>query len=828
MTVPVSKIDFHNFGKYYFYKLKKLRACLVIQMIAALLFYPLAAAGINMFMELDKIYQEMMNNRYASLDDEALRAVRQEMESRFQAMETVLIIGIVVVFAALVTIVIMHFIVPLISYRRLYKKTYADMDFSLPISADTGFWGDFLSGATVTVLPHLISILFGLICIQPLHAYDGSDFYGHVTDIVFNCAAPLAWTGFLGLIMLYCLTVLLIGCCGKMAHAAAVPILVNVSLPAAHWLLLWLGQNLAAGNFGIYSAEMQIGSLFVTSPLGMVISSVHQIYFVWNNISTYGINISNKYLPIQQARYIVPALILILLFVLAAWLVIRRRRAEQTGALAFAFKLAQYAVHGMAALTVCLAAAWQISHNISDLMSSMSSYFPSNYSYIDAYFVLLLIAVPLVYIILELAAGERKRFGRSMIRCAVTTVCSIGIAAAAMTCNAFGTFLRAPSAQNVSMVKVNLNRVAVNEDISFSLSERENIEAVADLQNAMSKELTYSNVFTVLDRMENAPESYENAVRAGFTYYTYDGRRKDCNIEISEETYRDILQKTVFPEVMANRCVSFGKDATEIIGTLADGGNTAGFAPLAKSGLTTEMVCEAIGKDCENVVFERMYKCESGNYSRKIYLRVLDYGENWDDELLAADGNQYPIDYRWGSVTVYPWFDNTLALLSEHGINVDFGVDTDKYKTAFIVKSIPNDERDFYRECYSGLRVSAEDLFGLAGNENYIYYAEKYMNYEGVDTVTGEKTKITGSGLIDKVRENFKYMRAAEIDFSQALELYPLCGSVYDVDTDYGSDHYLLVFVDVTGEELPETRSPKCEWYYIPAEHFDMVSGFFD
>ena len=54
MTALVSKIDFHNFGKYYFYKFKKLRACFLIQMVAALLSYPLAAVSYNTALDFFK------------------------------------------------------------------------------------------------------------------------------------------------------------------------------------------------------------------------------------------------------------------------------------------------------------------------------------------------------------------------------------------------------------------------------------------------------------------------------------------------------------------------------------------------------------------------------------------------------------------------------------------------------------------------------------------------------------------------------------------------------------------------------------------------------
>lgn len=836
MTAPVSRIDFHNFGKYYFYKVKSLRACMVIQIIAALLSYPMAALVMDFLTDFDIKLQAARDAYYSAYPNagDAQFLAWRAMEDKQDTAVMLIIVGAAIAVIALVTVVFMHFMVPLISYRRLYKKGCADMDYSLPVSADGAFWGDFLAGATVTVLPHLFSVVLGLILIRPLYGmpeYVGSEIIFKVLE---NDVFPLLWTVFLAAIMLYVLTIFIMGFCGKVFHAVAMPILVNIVVPVTHYLLNWLGMSFAAGNWSTAFYMGQLHPVFVTSPLGMALSSVMAGYYATEGFGDSLPFAPTNYYPIQQPQYLIPALIVILLLVLGAWLVIRRRRAEQVGARAFAARPAQYIIHGSAALMIAAVTGWQISRNFEDILFAMDAeYEPGILDLINAYSVLLLLAIPAVYLILEVAAGEARRFGWSLARCGGTTIAALGITLAAMCSNAFGAFLRAPDPQSVGTVHIYATKNRMNEVFTANVSERENIELITRLQNSAEKNNTYSNIFVAFDRMKNDPQSYYNSTRMELEYYTYDGHIKAKDIEISDETYSEILRELALPEVMADKCLDFHSNADEILGTTTWNtvSNNKDFAPLSKSGLTHDMISEAVKKDCENVTFERMFKCESGNYIRTVYFRVLPEGRDRDEMIsyLSKEDSYFSSDES-GSINVYPWFESTLKLLKEYGIEVDFGVDPDKYKTAFIVKSLPMDDGYERYQCYSGLRVTAENLFGLAGDEHFAdYYRASGMAHKW-DPETGEEKPMSDSEIMEDIKSQYQFVQAAKIDVSQAMELYPLCGSVYDVDTDYESDHYMLVLTNVTGEDIANDPYTSFEHMalFIPAEHFDKAAEMFD
>lgn len=842
MTALVSKIDFHNFGKYFFYKLKRLRPCLVTQVIAALLSYPLAAivfkVGIDLDIQLQAARDAYYNSKNGDFYDETLYMAVEAMEQRMDTFLMIMLVCVAVAIAALATMAVMHYIVPLLSFRWLYKKNCADMDYSLPISSDARFWGDFLAGFTIVVPPHLISAIFGLVFLQSLQNLEGFDYYyDAMIKEILAYATPLVWTVFLGLIMLYCLSVLVMGFCGKLGHAVAMPILVNLSVPVTHYLLFWLSQSYAEGSWG-YSSYMLIQSIFVTSPAGMVLSSLESLVFMSDNTGQQYFEPSN-YFPIQQPRYLIPALIVIVLIILGAWLVIRRRRAEQVGTRAFAVKPAQYVIHGLAALMICTIAAWQISRNFENhyFYYGVNAVVPPLYDIINIYSMLLIIAIPVVYIILEFAARDAKSFGWSLVRCGGTFIGVTGITLAVMCSNGFGTFLRAPNTKDVGMVRVWISEENSRNYFSYSFAEQENIELIARLHSSAEKKYTYGNIFTMADRLNNDPESFANAIRFEVQYYTYNGHRKDCNFEITKETREEILRALAIPEALTNDCYNIRKNAGEILGTLPSGTSGSVLSP-AKSGLTTDMLREAIRKDSENVTFERMFKCEPGNIERWVYFRVApDYYDPYDTVITVNNYNNVISSDETGSIKVYPWFENTLELLSEYGIEVDFDIDPDNYETAFIVKSTPADDGQvWYFQCYSYLGVSLDSLFGLAGDENFAArYRDSHGDRDGTvyryDDETGERVPMTDDDIMDKIKSEYRYVQAAKIDMEQVTELLPLCGSVYDVDTDYGSDHYALVLTNLTSEDLlhyDDDLSIDYMFLYIPAEYFDKAAELFN
>lgn len=838
MTALVSKIDFHNFGKYYLYAVKRLRACLLIQAIAALLSYPMAALAANItfdFGEKWSVISEAYQKNYPNVS----REIAEEWEAMQQQQDIVLmLIMVVAVIAviALVTMLFMHFMVPLVSYRRLYRKTYADMDFSLPVSADGMFWGDFLAGATVTVLPHLVGIVIGIISMQPLYGYSEMYSVEVLYSILDNDVIPLVFTVFLAAIMLYAMTVFIVGLCGKRFHAVAVPILVNIVVPVTHYLMFYLGQSYAAGNW-FSSVYMLERSIFVTSPLGMAFSTFFAAVTVSEGFGAPSVYFSPvNYYPIQQPRYLIPALVVILLLILGAWLVIRRRRAEQTGAGAFAVKPTQYVIHGLTALAIAAVAAWNISRSFNDQWSYFDEgQLPPIYKVINVYSVFLLIAIPAVYLILEVAAGERKRFGWSLARCGGTTAAAAGITLAVMCCNAFGTSQKAPNLGNVGAVDIYIDQADTDASFRYNLEERESIEMIAGLQNSIKNEYEYGSIFRTAERISDG--SLIGVNRLELEYYSYDGTRKDCSIEISDETVTEVLHRIAVPEAMANKCFEFQRNAGELTGVIVNENDEQRSYPLAKSGLTADMLYEAVRKDCENVTYERMFDCEAGNYSYDVYFSSDPEWEMLNQPMYYAYDSMYVLDTNEsGRVTVYPWFDNTIALLKEYGVEVDFGLDTGKYNTAFLVRSIPTEDEDTtYYHCYSGLRTSLPILFGLAGDESFIpYYRYEHGDGNGVvtryDEEKDERVPMEDDEIIDQVRSECKYLQAADIGMDKAAELYPLCSSVYDAETDYGSDHYLLVLVNVGDGDIARDGYNINEFMsvFIPAEHFDKAAEMFN
>ncbi|MDE6031457.1 MAG: hypothetical protein K2G32_07555, partial [Oscillospiraceae bacterium] len=142
----------------------------------------------------------------------------------------------------------------------------------------------------------------------------------------------------------------------------------------------------------------------------------------------------------------------------------------------------------------------------------------------------------------------------------------------------------------------------------------------------------------------------------------------------------------------------------------------------------------------------------------------------------------------------------------------------------------------WYYQCYTYLGVGFDSLFGLAGDENFAACyrdsrGERDGNVYRYDDETGERVPMTDDDIMDEIKSEYRYVQVAKIDMEQVTELLPLCGSVYDVDTDYGSDHYALVLTDLTSEDLLHydiDLSIDYMFLHIPTEYFGKAAEMFN
>jgi hypothetical protein len=169
MTALSSTGNFSKFGTYFLYKLRTLRPMIILNGIFALLSYPLVG-GILVpyaanYVELEALREQLrqtdsyLQYGYSYYEDPAYQVLRD----RADVLEGLLVMAVIIGVIMLIGMFIMSYGILAKSFRWLYRKTSVDMDYSLPVSDDTRFFGDLLASFAGSLVPHLIAIFTGSI-----------------------------------------------------------------------------------------------------------------------------------------------------------------------------------------------------------------------------------------------------------------------------------------------------------------------------------------------------------------------------------------------------------------------------------------------------------------------------------------------------------------------------------------------------------------------------------------------------------------------------------------------------------------------------------------
>ncbi len=206
---------FNYTSRYFAFQMGRLKTCTAFSVIFALLGFPLIclAAGLT----------ENVKN----FDDEL-------------AIPMVLL-GVVCILGTCA----MSYITPIISYKHLYTKTYADNILSLPLTANQRFLCDTGAVYLSYALPYLLSCGLSAL-VQVLLP---------VNNIGLAVIPEYAFKGFFILIMFSALNTAIITCSGRISEAILYPIAINIVMP----IITICGAAAAYSDcFGIVNIEYDI------------------------------------------------------------------------------------------------------------------------------------------------------------------------------------------------------------------------------------------------------------------------------------------------------------------------------------------------------------------------------------------------------------------------------------------------------------------------------------------------------------------------------------------------------------------------------------------
>ena len=432
-----NSVDFSKFGRYFCYKLRGLSPLIVLTSIFAFLSYPMG----YFCMTMTAISYDKMNAFWLNYGvDYKHQTVAAEWKSLSQTPEWLSIkeqyniwngisnVMTVVMIIALAAMFLMGYFIIMRNFKYLYQKRYVDMNYSLPISEQTRFLGDFLSGLAAYLIPHLaaLGIGIGLYANAVAQDYD----YLKESNIYDMPIVQYMLTGLLACVMFYCLSLLVIVCCGRTTEAGIAPIAMNAVIPTVMITAMFLSLTNCSADVG--GDRVLLLPFAATSPAGLLISSVLVSY-------DYYVGSENSMMSVLSTAELLCAILVTLAYAAGAMAIFLKRRSERVGE-PYVIKPMRYIVSGgiiLAVVSIFSAAC---------LFDPDLDFFSDNLPF----FIAMIILTFVLYVIMELISGRGfKKFPKTLAGYAAATGGSLLICLLLTFTNGFGLEYYVPSASNV-------------------------------------------------------------------------------------------------------------------------------------------------------------------------------------------------------------------------------------------------------------------------------------------------------------------------------------------------------------------------------------------
>lgn len=644
---------FYKFLPYYRNKLRNLRPQFIMSVIFGVLSYPLVA---GIFIPMCQAYAR--NARFwdivAAQDYEPSTAeyIAYEAAGRdLRLWESLTITAVVIGVLCLMGMFVFTFVTTVKSFRYLYNKSVVDMDYSLPVSHETRFFGDLAAVFTVNILPHLASILLGVILFQ---FADKSQFT--TTADMLDMVIPAAFTGLFACIMEVALTLLMLSFCGRMAEACIYPILVNFAIPMIHCMGLSLIESGVYGSVVETSAwGMTAGSLYpmtASSPLGMIAMTFYSMA-----TNDHVENISDI-APIFRPEYGIPALLVTLACIAGAYFLIKYRRAERVG-MPYVYKGMGLVIPGVVIFAVTVTMGCTVASIVRGNYENYYSYTPD----ISGIIIGTVIATFIMYIIMDLISGRGfRKFYLTAAKWAGTLGASVLICLLLNLSNGFGAANYVPAPSSVKLVSVSYmdHDDFSRENGNFGFTAGSGDTELLELANHIHSEIP-----------KHADDSIEKKYSISVEYTLKDGRELARFYYVTKELYDDVRSQMLIPEAwFKSRCGNvedYAKDGFRIDSMQFVGGDQAAY------NVDTDAFIEAYRQDCQKITFDFVQNNSAWKGDR-VKITMLKYNS---DEVHG---------YEWEYLMVYDWMDNTVSLLNGYGISLEDQFDPENYGSAFIIE----------------------------------------------------------------------------------------------------------------------------------------------
>lgn len=466
MSTVLSKVRNNAAFKYYKFKNRRNSKSWIVALVLNLLGLPMMYIAQNIFYS-DKL-------RYLANNDQLIYQYENNVS---------IFIGIGVFCVAIAVIAGVFTVFSVFDY--MYNKSLVDMAYSAPLGGTARYTADFLSGLTIYLSPYLIGGIIGFI-LGGLTNLRIEEEFRLMPD--FGTILPIFLGVGVAMIMAYALTAFVSICCGSLIEAVTYALILNGIIPIAIAVTVFGAMN---NIYGIFQEQLALDLITVTSPLGVLAGTLGNVFDAYEESAGHFI---------YQARNLIPIILITAAAIVGAFLLNRRRKAEDCGK-PFVFKVLYYIL--ISAVTYCI----------------ITAHFSATVTKVSVASALIMSAV--IYFILEVISNRGfRRFWVTAIRYTVTAAIIMLVVGPFVRTKAFGLFYKVPNVNSVRSVELSYTSNGYYNQESIKVMYKDK-EAIADI--ASYHELVLKNHLSEDDK----DPYYEDIDEYGYYKYDYYNYERD-------------------------------------------------------------------------------------------------------------------------------------------------------------------------------------------------------------------------------------------------------------------------------------------------------------
>lgn len=765
-----NSVNFSKLGTYYRYKLRSLSPLIILTSIFAFLSYPTCYFCALMTAIYDKKLTSMSQtvgienwsyyDQYSEQIMQQLRGTEEWIaaESQYKIWEALQSVMLVIMIMALACLLFIGFFIILKNFRYFFRKRYVDMDLSLPISEQTRFVGDFLSGLTAYLVPHLVALEIGFGLYYSIISLDKT--YSDSNGIAL--VPQLMLVGLLACVMFYCLTLFVVVCCGRTREASIAPLIINAAIPTVTVLLSYL--SLLHTNLDITNTRIFLLPMTATSPAGLLISL---LFSADNWIYDAAYSSSVHFAPhLLTSAELWCAIAFTILYAAGAMVLTLARKNERVGE-GYVIKPMRHIVSVSVMLSITLAFCCVL----------FDSYFSSDEGV--AIVIAMIIVTFIAYVILELVSGRGfKKFHITLLKYVLTIIASVLLSLIMSLTNGFGIENYIPAASRTESVSFSLYCSTKRTSTAYSHNNLvTDPDIIEDIINIHSQAVN-----------NTADSNNDYYITLSLDYFQKNGYCTDSSVYLTVDQAEELLRAYIGSEDYL-RNENYDIVQYEFVD----------IDSLDSPSATPEEFRAALKADIETLDFDKLYNSANG-FGDYVIVSVK-YDKNGEE--LSE------------SIVVYPYLENAYALFN---ISEDSVTDFAQNTVAMLAKFHPTPIADnttmwvdsiVNRDSLDSFLVNAEGFSSYRNEELTEKYGEEYtisedekvyiMSYDAFD-------EDEGGVLIDKqsaVFEELKDMCSARTAFYGDDYEYIYCLHIMSTDEDnYDSKLFFIApeYIDRAAE----------------------------